>query len=363
MPTITVDLDCQIAASFRAEQVRGMFGLLPAARFRRQFNVEVPADHEDWSIGAIVGPAGSGKTTIARHAFGKGLYGGQTWPEEHCVLEGFSQTLSTKQIISALTAVGFSSPPNWLLPYNALSRGEQFRVGLAHAILSGGNLVAFDEFSNGVDRTVAKIGSEATANMVRTMGRKFVAVTCHYDVVGWLGPDWILDMATGKLARGRLRRPSIALAVSPCARGVWELFKRHHYLSDRLHPGCQCYVATLQERPVAFCAVLHSFGQKNRIRISRLVAMPEYQGIGIGVALLDWCAQRYHELGKRVGIVASHPAVIRHCERSRTWCLAKVWRTGTPPHASRMGTPREPKPTRRPFNGRPVVGFEFLGEK
>ena len=71
-----------------------------------------------------------------------------------------------------------------------LSGGEQFRCDLVRALLKPGDLVAFDEFTSVVDRTVAKIGSAAVAKSIRKgrIGKKFVAVTCHYDVLDWLEP-------------------------------------------------------------------------------------------------------------------------------------------------------------------------------
>ena len=100
-----------------------------------------------------------------------------------------------KDITGILTAVGFSSPPSWIKPYRVLSNGERFRCDLARAILEGGELVVFDEFTSVVDRTVARIGSAAVAKAVRRTGPpRFVAISCHYDIARWLQPDWVLDM-------------------------------------------------------------------------------------------------------------------------------------------------------------------------
>ena len=64
-------------------------------------------------------------------------------------------------------------------------------------------LIAFDEFTSVVDRNVARIGSAAVAKAIRggTIGCRFVAVTCHYDVTEWLAPDWVIDMATATFTR------------------------------------------------------------------------------------------------------------------------------------------------------------------
>ena len=30
-------------------------------------------------------------------------------------------------------------------------------------------------------------------NIARKTGKKFVAVSCHYDILDWLQPDWVFD--------------------------------------------------------------------------------------------------------------------------------------------------------------------------
>ncbi len=111
---------------------------------------------------------------------------------------------------SCSEALGFSSPPAWLRPFHLLSNGEQFRVTLARALAEMPELAVVDEFTSVVDRTVARIGSGAISRAVRRSGRRLVAVTCHYDVLPWLEPDWVLDMADGSssVRREDVSRPS-----------------------------------------------------------------------------------------------------------------------------------------------------------
>lgn len=178
--------------------------------------MELPSDDEDWRIGVIVGPSGSGKTSVAREAYGEHfIEGGFRWDKNKAVVDHFGK-LSMKHVTQTLTSVGFSSPPAWVKPHHVLSGGERFRCDLARALLRPGDLVAFDEFTSVVDRTVAQIGSAAIAKSLRAnrIAKKFVAVTCHYDVLDWLEPDWVLDMATQQLARGCLRRRAAGPMIS-----------------------------------------------------------------------------------------------------------------------------------------------------
>ena len=329
---------------------------------------------EPWQIGVIVGPSGSGKSTIARHAFGPALYAGGDWPANQAIVDGFGD-LEGKLITQTLTAVGFSSPPAWVKPYEVLSNGEKFRCDLARALLRGGDLVVFDEFTSVVDRTVAKIGSAAVAKAVRA-GRgapRFVAVTCHYDVVEWLEPDWVLDMASSKLARRRLRRPSIDLEIWKCHRAAWKLFAPTHYLNAGIPAAGVVYVATWQGVPTACVVVAGHFGKKSKTnlkeirRISRLVVLPDFQGVGIGGRVLDAVASIYHRQGMRVRIVSGHPAMITLLKRARAWRIDDVKKTG---HAARRLTSEKAlagvyrtSGQWKGSRGRAVVSAEFTGEQ
>src|SRR5262249_6662047 len=103
---------------------------------------------------------------------------------------------------------------------------------------------------------------------------------------------------------------------------------------------------------VAFCATLPLIGRKNRWRISRIVTLPDYQGIGIGTRFMEAVAQVHRGAGNRINTTASHPALIAHCRRSPLWRAIKLRKIGSAPHRrinSYRGSP-----------GRPVVSFEYI---
>jgi GNAT superfamily N-acetyltransferase len=292
--------------------------------------------------------------------------------------------LSVRQVVDLFTAVGFGSPPSWVKPYVVLSNGERFRCDLARALAIGFQtqgcrmpdtgcgenplspasrilhpLVVFDEFTSVVDRNVAQVCSAAIAKGIRCghLPCRFVAVTCHYDIAEWLEPDWVLDMATCELSRRRLRRPTIEIAIHRCRLAAWQLFKRHHYLSGSLAPGARCYLTTWEGVPVNFCATLPVIAKKNHRRFTRIVTLPDYQGIGIGMRAVAAVAELHRAEGLRINVTSSHPALIRHCRRSPLWRTVNVRKTG--------GSPRRANTRFRNYRnaaGRAVVSFEFIGE-
>ncbi|MEM9656956.1 MAG: ABC transporter ATP-binding protein [Planctomycetota bacterium] len=369
MPVVDARVSCQVHDSFRVQQVAGMFDVPLAKRAAERFSVELPGDDEAWDIGLIVGPSGSGKSTVARRRYGAALDDRAAWPRDKAVIDAFGEA-PTRKIIELLTAVGFSSPPSWIKPYHALSCGEQFRCDLARALAIGfghgstddrdatRTIVAFDEFTSVVDRHVAKACSAAIAKGVRSgaLAVRLVAVTCHYDVAPWLEPDWTLDMATKRLDRRRLRRPSIDVQIHRCGRTAWNLFARHHYLSGALAQGARCYLAVWHDQPVTFCATTTLIGKRRHRRVTRVVTLPDYQGLGVGMRVVAAVASLHRREGLRLNITGSHPSVVRHCQRSPLWKTVCVKKTGASARSSRRYAGYVSSA------GRAVVSFEYVGD-
>ena len=66
------------------------------------------------------------------------------------------------------------------------------RVDLARALLEK-DFVVFDEFTSVVDRQVAQTACIAINKAIKNTNKKFIAITCHYDVLNYLQPDWVFD--------------------------------------------------------------------------------------------------------------------------------------------------------------------------
>ena len=204
---------------------------------------------------------------------------------------------------------------------------------------------------------MAKACSTAIAKGIRrgNIPCRFIAVTCHYDVAEWLEADWVLDMATARLERRRLRRPSIDLEIYRCRMAGWKLFARHHYLSGSLAVGARCYLATWEGDPVTFCATLPVITKRGHRRFTRIVTLPDYQGMGIGMRVVAEVASLHRAEGLRINVTSSHPALIRHCRHSDQWKTVNVKKTGS----SRASTARFKQ--YRSSAGRAVVSFEYVG--
>lgn len=190
MPHFDIIRETSPARSFRVESVLGTFDL-NSEKVTEHFvgDMNLPSE---WNIGLIVGRSGSGKTTIAKELFGDYIVAKYEYEHDN-ILDDMPADVTMREITTALNSVGFSSPPSWLKPYSALSNGEKMRCDIARAILENKDMFVFDEFTSVVDRNVARISSFAIQKAIRRNGKRFIAVSCHYDIKDWLMPDWVFD--------------------------------------------------------------------------------------------------------------------------------------------------------------------------
>ena len=91
--------------------------------------------------------------------------------------------------------------------------------------------------------------------MRRTAGR-CVLLSCHYDILDWLEPDWIFDTATGQFSgRGLRRRPPFELKIYQTDGSWWPAFEKHHYLKLPRMVAAEYFVGFVEGQPVCHLAV------------------------------------------------------------------------------------------------------------
>jgi ABC-type ATPase involved in cell division/GNAT superfamily N-acetyltransferase len=307
----------------RAQQLSAAFDVPLRDRETLTWKGELPLDDRDWNVGLIVGPSGSGKTTILREAFGEPI--DHSWAGL-AVVDDFPAELKMDELVAVCQAVGFNTIPAWLRPFRVLSTGEQFRVTLARALAEStpDTTIVFDEFTSVVDRQVAQIGSHAVAKWARKRNQRIVVATCHYDVVEWLQPDWTLEPHTLEFQWRHLqRRPELTCTIGREPYESWARFAPFHYLTAELNKTARCFVLRVEGTPAAFCGVLHRPHPRNRAikAVSRLVTLPDWQGLGLAFALVDRVGAAYKALGFDVHTYPAHPALIRSFDRSSSWEL------------------------------------------
>lgn len=198
---IEVHNTCNDFNSYRAARVKSLFN--PERGNEFHLEDDLPLDDE-WQIGLVVGSSGTGKTSIGKTLFGGGkiydLYDG--WDNSKPIVDCIAPDGDFNAVTGALANVGLGDVPAWLRPFNALSNGQQFRAGLARLMAESPDEIIVDEFTSVVDRQIAKIGAMAfSKGWRRNKGKRIVLLSCHYDIVEWLQPDWVYHTDTKTLKK------------------------------------------------------------------------------------------------------------------------------------------------------------------
>lgn len=392
---IRIELEGAGLPTYRTARVQSLFNAEGAAF---SLEAEIPPSDAGWSLGVIVGPSGSGKTTLGKRLWPDAtMASALPWPDHLALVDAIAPDRPDgfDAVTAALSSVGLGSVPAWLRPYRLLSNGERFRAELARILVEAPQRVVIDEFTSVVDRQIARVGAGAFAKAWRRAARErqcqAVLLTCHYDVLDWLEPDWVIDTTPNAEGRARLmlpgsgrglrctdwyRRPSVELEVREVDSKLWPLFAPHHYLSLP-KPIAPCwYAGFIEGEPVAHVAISTRPGLVEA-RAVRLVVMPEWQGIGVGRAFLNAVCDQWRRGINRHGrpmptlINTSHPGLTAALRRDPNWTQVSASLFGanrTLSHASLVRSVSRGKFKRKQSNPtgfgghfRAIQGFRYLG--
>ena len=278
----------------------------------------------DWNIGVIYGGSGSGKSTILKRM---GEIKEPIFDKDKPLISNFDW-LEPKEASFLLTSIGLSSIPTWLRPFRTLSNGEQYRAKVAYLIgkANEGEVVLIDEFTSVVDRDVAKAMSFSMQKYLRRNNKKVIVASCHYDIMEWLTPDWTCSPQKngGALERGqwlRQSRPKIELQVSRVESDTWDLFKKHHYMSDKANKAYMYFLFTWNDKPIAISVIGRQVGQNVgfAFRDSRIVVLPDFQGMGIGSHISNFLGGVFKGMGAKYFTKTIHPALGEYRAKSNKW--------------------------------------------
>lgn len=353
---IDINVESDVSRSARVKQLESLFDCPVKEKTSVSWSGDFPFESAPWNVGLIVGPSGAGKSTILREAFGEMKR--FEWTGKS-VIDDFSSKLNLQAVSDICRAVGFNTVPAWMRPYAVLSNGERFRVDLARRLAELDGVIAVDEFSSVVDRQVAQVGSFAVQKYARKRGLQFVAATCHYDVIEWLQPDWILEPATMTFTRRALqRRPDLAVTISKVPYAAWRIFAPFHYMSADLARAARCFGLFVGDALAGFAAILHMPHErvKNMKRFTRIVTHPDWQGLGLGPVLKDAVASAYKALGFRVRSYPAHPSWVRTLAANPKWVMTKRPGTFQPARGGSSSTGRSWHQ-----GSRPCAVFEYIG--
>lgn len=368
---LNINHNCTDFDSYRSARVKSLFNVESGTNVH--ITADLPIEDTDWQIGVIVGGSGTGKTSIGKRLWRGTPIHNPKWDKNKPIIDQIATGGSVDDATACLSAVGLGTVPAWLRPYHVLSNGEQFRANLARALADAPERLIIDEFSSVVDRQIACIGANAFAKAWRrTTGKQAVLLTCHYDVLDWLQPDWVYDTSTQTFDRGCLwQRPVLTFDIYQTNWQYWQLFEPHHYLKMPKMIAATNYVAVINGELVAHLAVSTRLGLIEA-RACRLVVMPEWQGAGIGMRFLNRICEHWlngenrYNKPMRTIFHTSHPNLANALRRDKKWTQisAKLHGDNKLRCIKTLAKSRKKGSGQSGYGGhfRAVQGFRYLGD-
>lgn len=99
-------------------------------------------------------------------------------------------------------------------------------------------------------------------------------------------------MKTIHIEHSKGQRPYIQLTVRRVEASVWKTlcFSKEHYLSAELNKSCKCLLFEWDGIPIAFVGILNTprKGMRYAMAISRIVILPDYQGLGLSTIIFNF---------------------------------------------------------------------------
>lgn len=312
-------------------------------------SLTISADLESpYHIGLIIGASGSGKTTLAKKIFGEDCFK-IVLDETKPIIEQFPETYDYETCATLLCGVGLTQVPCWIRPVYTLSNGQKARAEAA-LLMCRDELTIIDEWTSVVDRTVGKVMSYCLQKNARDKQKKVVILSCHYDVVEWLNPDWIIDCNKQEYIDRRLlwqnfkRSEKLQFTIKESNRHGWKYFSKYHYLSENL-PGGKVYYFGLflgcdqigfiyYTNYVPHTAKQKENCQKMTMHANRIVIHPDYAGFGLGLKMTNITAEIMSKKYKIMCKFSSVP-VYKAMMKSDKWKLINISRLMKPPEKLR----------------------------
>lgn len=333
MQTYHVRLESIVSKSYRCTRAANSLDI--DAKKKSIHELKITADiTSPFNLGIIVGASGSGKTTLAKQIFGPECFKSYL-DESKPIIEQFPKEYDYDKCAKLLSGVGLTSVPCWIRPVYTLSNGQKARAEAALAMAIAQDTVIIDEWTSVVDRTVAKVMSHCVAKHVRRENAKIILLSCHYDVLEWLDPDWIIDCNEQKFINRRLlsteerrRKEQLYFTIRQIDQRSWSYFSRYHYLSDSPARGKVIIFGMFHgEQQIAFLAytnyVPRKPGTKMIMHSNRLVIHPDFAGFGMGIKFVNECSKIVKNLNYRVMAKFSSIPMYKHRIRDNKWRFIK----------------------------------------
>lgn len=306
MQDYRVRLESAVSRSFRCQKAANSLDIDVEKKSVHEFGVAAELD-TPYNLGLIVGASGSGKTTLAKSIWGPDCFAFEL-DESRPIIDQFPEHMSYDDCAEMLAGIGLTSVVCWIRPVNTLSNGQKTRA-IAALQMARRDTFVVDEWTSVVDRTVAKAMSNCLQRFARKHeARRVVACSCHYDVIEWLNPDWIIDCNKQSftdrrsLWRDFKRSEQLEFEIAEIDGASWRYFSRYHYLSEKLPGGhCRYFGLFHGADQIGFQCfanyVPHRKGTPMQMHSNRTVIHPDYVGLSLGMKVINITSRIMKERG------------------------------------------------------------------
>lgn len=329
--SVEVKLESPVNGSFRCKLACDSLDIDAKKKAVHHLKIDGITIPEKWNVGLIYGASGSGKTTLAKKLFGDDVFKA-VLDENEPIINQFPKELSYEECAAMLSGIGLNSVPCWVRPVKTLSNGQRARAEAALLMVQNDGVINIDEWTSVVDRTVAKAMSYCVQKFARKHNKQIILLSCHYDVLEWLLPDWLIDCNEQKFFLREnedfffTRREQLEFTIKKIGRESWKYFSKYHYLSDKLpggrielyglfhgdkQIGFQCFANYTPKRP----------GERWIYHFNRTVIHPDYQGLGLGIKLINESSRVFlaeNPTYRIMGKFSSVP-VYKSMKKSKEW--------------------------------------------
>lgn len=190
--SVEVVLQSQVSNNFRCKMACDALDIDIKKKSVHRLKIEGINIPDKWNVGLVYGASGSGKTTLAKKIFGDNVFK-TIINEDEPIINQLPAELSYDECAAILSGIGLNSVPCWVRPVRTLSNGQRARAEAALLMVQNNGIINIDEWTSVVDRTVAKAMSHCIQKFARKHNKQIILLSCHYDVLEWLIPDWLID--------------------------------------------------------------------------------------------------------------------------------------------------------------------------
>lgn len=316
---VEVILESAVSNTFRCKMACDALDIDIKKKSKHHLKIEGINVPEKWNVGLVYGASGSGKTTLAKKLFGDEVFKA-ILDDNLPIIDQLPKELTYEECASILSGIGLNSVPCWVRPVKTLSNGQRARAEAALLMVQNAGIINIDEWTSVVDRTVAKAMSHCLQKFARKNNKQIILLSCHYDVLEWLIPDWLIDCNEQKFYLREeedfffKRRDELVFTIRKIGRDSWKYFSKYHYLSERLPGGSiVLYGLFFEDKQIGFQCFAnytpHVKGKQKIYHSNRTVIHPDYQGLGLGIKLINESSRVFQKENPLFRIMAKFSAL------------------------------------------------------